>query len=164
MAAVKSSNTRPEVCVRKYLFSKGFRYRINNRSIPGTPDIVLKKYKTAIFIDGCFWHGHEGCKLYRVPKSNVEFWTTKFTRNIERDRRTNRTLTEMGWTVIRIWECRLKTVAIKESTLSDLYSFLKDEILSSDNLRIYSPDKTLGIETTSTEIAAEPESPYGSDK
>ena len=74
MAAVKGKDTKPEIIVRKYLFSRGLRYRVNNRKLPGSPDIVLRKYKTVIFVDGCFWHAHRGCKYYRLPKSNVDFW------------------------------------------------------------------------------------------
>ena len=85
MAAVKGKDTKPEMIVRKYLFSRGLRYRVNNRKLPGSPDIVLKKYKTVVFIDGCFWHGHEGCKYYRLPKTNVNFWRHKIAMNIARD-------------------------------------------------------------------------------
>ena len=85
MAAIKGKDTKPEMIVRKYLFSRGLRYRVNNRKLPGSPDIVLKKYKTVVFIDGCFWHGHEGCKYYRLPKTNVDFWRHKIAMNIARD-------------------------------------------------------------------------------
>ena len=84
MVAIHSANTKPEMIVRKYLFAHGFRYRLNHPRLPGRPDIVLRKYRTCIFINGCFWHGHEGCKYYVIPKSNTEFWTRKITRNIER--------------------------------------------------------------------------------
>lgn len=104
MAAIKGKDTKPEILVRKFLFSKGLRYRLNNRKLPGSPDIVLKKYKTVIFVDGCFWHGHEGCKYFRLPKSNTSFWEAKITRNIERDEETTRALIALGWKVIRIWE------------------------------------------------------------
>lgn len=85
MAAVKGRDTKPEMLVRKFLFSKGLRYRVNNRRLPGSPDIVLKKYKTAIFIDGCFWHGHDGCRYYRLPKTNTDYWRHKIAMNIARD-------------------------------------------------------------------------------
>lgn len=85
MAAIKGKDTKPEMIVRKYLFSRGLRYRVNNRKLPGSPDIVLKKYRTAVFIDGCFWHGHEGCKYYRLLKTNVDFWRHKIAMNIARD-------------------------------------------------------------------------------
>lgn len=90
MAAIKGKDTKPEMIVRKYLFSRGMRFRVQVRKLPGTPDIVLPKYKTAIFVNGCFWHGHEGCKYFRLPKSNVEFWKEKIERNIELNTR-NRT-------------------------------------------------------------------------
>lgn len=90
MAAVKGKDTKPEMIVRKYLFSSGMRFRIQVRKLPGNPDIVLPKYKTVIFVNGCFWHGHEGCKYFRLPKSNVEFWKEKIERNIELNTR-NRT-------------------------------------------------------------------------
>ena len=85
MAAISGKDTKPEMVVRRFLFSKGLRYRVNNRKLSGSPDIVLKKYKTIIFIDGCFWHGHEGCKYYRLPKTNVDFWRHKIAMNIARD-------------------------------------------------------------------------------
>lgn len=85
MAAIKGKDTKPEMIVRKYLFSRGLRYRVDNRKLPGSPDIVLKKYKTVVFVDGCFWHGHEGCKYFRLPKSNVDFWRHKIVMNIARD-------------------------------------------------------------------------------
>ena len=90
MAAVKGKDTKPEMIVRKYLFSRGMRFRVQVRKLPGTPDIVLPKYKTVIFVNGCFWHGHEDCKYFRLPKSNVEFWKVKIKRNIELNTR-NRT-------------------------------------------------------------------------
>lgn len=90
MAAVKGKDTKPEMIVRKYLFSRGMRFRVQVRKLPGNPDIVLPKYKTAIFVNGCFWHGHEGCKYFRLPKSNIEFWKEKIKRNIELNTR-NRT-------------------------------------------------------------------------
>ena len=85
MAAIKGKDTKPEIIVRKYLFSRGLRFRVQVRKLPGNPDIVLPKYKTVIFVNGCFWHGHEGCKYFRLPKSNVEFWKEKIERNIARD-------------------------------------------------------------------------------
>ena len=108
MAAIHSINTKPEMVVRKYLWSRGFRYRLNSRRLPGHPDLVLRKYRTCIFVNGCFWHGHKGCKFYRIPKSNVEYWTKKITRNKERDREEQQQLAKMGWHCITIWECELK--------------------------------------------------------
>ncbi len=108
MSQIKSKNTKPEETVRKYLFAHGFRYRKNDKRLPGTPDIVLPKYKTVIFINGCFWHGHNQCKYFVIPKSNTEFWVNKINRNIERDTLNIGKLKSLGWNVITIWECELK--------------------------------------------------------
>ena len=108
MAAIKGKDTKPEMIVRKYLFSRGLRYRVQVRKLPGNPDIVLAKYKTVVFVNGCFWHGHEGCKYFRLPKSNVEFWKEKIERNIERDRESMLALFDLGWKVIRVWGKRPK--------------------------------------------------------
>lgn len=102
MAAIKGKDTKPGIIVRKYLFSRGLRFRVQVRKLPSTPDLVLPKYKTAIFVNGCFWHGHEGCKYFRLPKSNVEFWKEKIERNIERDTRNEAELKAFGWRVIRV--------------------------------------------------------------
>ena len=108
MSKVKSKNTKPEEIVRKFLFSKGFRYRKNVKDLPGSPDIVLSKYKTVIFVNGCFWHIHEGCDSFSWPSNNYEFWKDKLTANGERDKRNQRMLQEMGWKVLIIWQCELK--------------------------------------------------------
>lgn len=109
MSRIKGKNTKPEDVVAKYLFAHGFRYRRNVKSLPGTPDIVLKKYKTAIFVNGCFWHAHEGCKYFVLPEENREFWEEKLLRNRERDAEKQKQLQELGWNVIVIWECELKS-------------------------------------------------------
>lgn len=127
MAAIKGKNTKPETIVRKYLFSEGFRYRKNDKRYPGTPDVVLPKYKTMIFVNGCFWHGHEGCKYFVWPKNNEEFWRKKITANIERDRRDFSQLEALGWNVIVIWECQLKPKTVKE-TLENLKAQLKERV------------------------------------
>ena len=124
MSRIRGKNTKPEITVRKYLFSKGFRYRKNDRKLPGSPDIVLPKYKTVIFVNGCFWHGHKGCRYFVVPKTNTEFWVNKINTNIERDENKYKTLKDMGWTVIVIWECQLKPEKITE-TLNSLEILLK---------------------------------------
>lgn len=147
MAAIKGKDTTPELIVRKYLFSLGLRFRIQVGKLPGRPDIVLPKYKTAIFVDGCFWHGHEGCKYFRIPKSNTEFWQTKISRNKARDARTHSQLESMGWRVIRIWECELKTVAKRQACLENLYA----EIVGRPN----------DERADNISIAAEPAAPYG---
>lgn len=115
MSCIKGKGTKPEEMVRKYLFSQGFRYRKNDKRLPGTPDIVLPKYKTAIFINGCFWHGHEGCKYFVWPKNNAEFWKAKILQNIERDKRDFERLENAGWKVIVVWECQLKKARSFES-------------------------------------------------
>lgn len=108
MSRIHGKNTKPEELVRKYLFAQGFRYRKNDVRLPGKPDIVLPKYKTVIFVNGCFWHGHEGCKYFVWPKSNEQFWRNKIEGNISRDQRNIMHLNESGWKVIVIWECELK--------------------------------------------------------
>lgn len=119
MSCIKGKNTKPEEIVRKYLFSQGFRYRKNDKRYPGTPDIVLPKNKTAIFINGCFWHGHQGCRYFVVPKSNTEFWVNKIEKNKQRDNKKIEELRSLGWKVIVIWECQLKKDVINE-TMADL--------------------------------------------
>jgi len=108
MSNIPSKNTKPEETVRKYLFSKGFRYRKNVSSLPGKPDIVLPKYKTVVFVNGCFWHAHEGCKWFVKPKSHQEFWNAKFIYNTERDKNNYRLLKNLGWNVIIVWECEIR--------------------------------------------------------
>lgn len=119
MSRIRGKNTKPEEVVAKYLFSQGFRYRRNVRNLPGTPDIVMKKYKTVIFVNGCFWHAHEGCKYFVLPDNNKEFWEEKLFRNRERDFEKNIQLEKLGWKVITIWECELKKDKIEE-TLENL--------------------------------------------
>ncbi len=119
MSRIRGKNTKPEELVAKYLFSQGFRYRRNVKKLPGTPDIVMKKYKTVIFINGCFWHAHEGCKYFVLPDNNKEFWKEKLFRNRERDFEKKVQLEKLGWKVITIWECQLKKDKIDE-TLENL--------------------------------------------
>ena len=115
MAAIHSSSTKPELKLRRALWSLGFRYRVNEKRLPGKPDIVLPRYRTVVFIHGCFWHGHKGCKYYTVPNTNTEFWTAKVARNQERDQEEWRRLEAKGWSVIIVWECELKKVAFEET-------------------------------------------------
>lgn len=120
MSRIRSTNSKPEDIVRKYLFSKGLRYRKNVKTLPGKPDVVLKKYKIVIFVNGCFWHGHQGCKYFVMPKSNTEYWNKKITGNVERDKNVIVRLEELGWNVITVWECQLKKDK-RENTLEYLY-------------------------------------------
>lgn len=120
MSQIKGKDTKPEVLVRRFLFSKGLRFRKNDKRYPGHPDIVLPKYKTIVFIHGCFWHLHEGCRYAKIPLSNVDFWENKLYGNRDRDKRNQDMLTEMGWRVITIWECQLKKDQ-RDETLEKLY-------------------------------------------
>lgn len=114
MSHIRSTNTKPEEKVRKYLFSKGFRYRKNVRNLPGCPDIVLPKFRSVIFVNGCFWHKHD-CPRFVWPSSNQEYWIPKITRNVERDAKNQQTLKEMGWQIITVWECELKKANFQET-------------------------------------------------
>ena len=125
MSRIRNKNTKPEELVRKYLFSQGFRYRKNDPRLPGKPDIVLPKYRTVIFVNGCFWHGHEGCRYFVWPKNNADFWKEKITANILRDKKNHQMLSEQGWKVIDVWECELK-----KQNASDTLRSLVDTLLS----------------------------------
>lgn len=151
MAAIKSSATKPEMLVRRYLFSRGFRYRLNHKRLPGHPDIVMRKYRTIIFVNGCFWHGHEGCENFRLPKTNTTFWQAKIERNIQRDKQEQQSLAKMGWHCIIIWECQLKP-ANREATLASLAYTLNHIYLQNHATRYTLPDEDNDIM-----IAAEPE-------
>jgi len=115
MSRIKGKDTKPEEIVRKYLFSRGFRYRKNVSALPGKPDIVLAKYRTCIFVNGCFWHKHEGCKYFVWPKNNAEFWKAKIESNVERDLINQKKLQEQGWQVITVWECELRKDKMKQT-------------------------------------------------
>ena len=108
MSSIKGKKTKPEEVVAKYLFANGFRYRRNVKGLPGTPDIVLKKYRTVIFVNGCFWHCHEWCKWFVLPETNAEFWKKKFDCNRERDKQNYKKLQDDGWNVIIVWECEIR--------------------------------------------------------
>jgi DNA mismatch endonuclease (patch repair protein) len=127
MSAVKNKNTTPEIRVRKALFAKGFRYKINDKSLPGSPDIVLMKYHTAIFVHGCFWHGHRNCKKATRPTSNVDFWNKKIERNIKRDIKAKRELRKAGWQVIIVWQCKVSNIKSLHETVKRLIIKLKTE-------------------------------------
>ena len=136
MAAIHSKDTKPELIVRRYLFSRGFRYRLNHPRLPGHPDIVMRKYRTVIFVNGCFWHGHEGCRYYRLPLTNTDFWRKKIERNRQRDREEQQRLAQMGWHCITVWECQLKP-AVREQTLESLAFTLNEIFLKDHGARRY---------------------------
>lgn len=115
MSCIKGKGTKPEELVRKYLFAQGFRYRKNDNRLLGTPDVVLPKYKTVIFVNGCFWHGHDRCKYFSWPQNNADFWKRKIETNILRDRKKIERLEKQGWIVIVIWECELKKASVSET-------------------------------------------------
>ena len=127
MSRIHGKDTKPEIAVRSYLFKNGLRFRKNDKRLPGSPDIVLPKYKTVIFINGCFWHGNEGCKYYRIPKTNIDFWQAKITRNKERDKENYQQLTNMGWRVIIVWECEFRRVSDFDRCLEKILFMLKDK-------------------------------------
>ena len=129
MSRIKAKNTKPEEIVRKYLFSKGFRYRKNYKRLPGTPDIVLPKYKTVIFVNGCFWHGHEGCRYFVIPQTNTSFWLNKIEKNRQRDIKKTKELESHGWEVIEIWECQLKKQNISNTLNSVIDNLEKTDLL-----------------------------------
>jgi DNA mismatch endonuclease (patch repair protein) len=108
MSNIRSKDTIPEFKVRRYLFNNGFRFRLHDYRLPGKPDLVLKKYKVAIFVNGCFWHGHIDCKFNNLPKTNTEYWTKKISKNKDRDKINYERLNLLGWRVILIWECDIK--------------------------------------------------------
>jgi DNA mismatch endonuclease (patch repair protein) len=149
MSAIHSRNTKPEIIVRKFLWHYGFRYRLNLNRLPGHPDVVLKKYRTCIFINGCFWHGHD-CREFRPPKSNVSYWKKKITRNKQRDLEEQQQLAKMGWHVIVVWECELKPKK-REQTLKSL-AFTLNHIFLEDRVCHYPKPK----EDSNLGMAAEP--------
>ena len=123
MSRIHSTNTKPEKKVREFLFNRGFRYRKNVRALPGCPDIVLPKFKTVVFVNGCFWHKHD-CSRFKWPSTNQEYWTAKIQKNVERDKLNCEKLTKLGWRVIIVWECSLKKLSF-EKTMSDLIELIK---------------------------------------
>lgn len=129
MSHIRSKGTKPELKVRKWLWSHGYRYRLNVKSVPGKPDIVMRPYRTAIFVNGCFWHGHDNCENLRIPKSNTEFWTSKISRNRKRDQENYQLLQENGWRVIVIWECQL-TPKNLEHTMREVELLLNENMLA----------------------------------
>ena len=126
MSGISGKDTKPEILVRKFLFSKGFRYRLNDKRYPGRPDIVFPKFKTAIFVHGCFWHGHHGCKASKLPETKKAFWEKKIGDNKLRDKRNIEALKKLGWNVIVIWQCEIKNTEKRQKRLEAVVS----EILS----------------------------------
>jgi len=119
MSRIRSKDTRPEILVRTFLFGKGFRYKLHDRTLPGTPDLVFPKYNSVIFVHGCFWHGHEGCKYFVMPKTRRKWWTDKINRTKQLDTENIRRLRQLGWKIISVFECRLKPQS-RERTLNQL--------------------------------------------
>ena len=136
MSCIHSKDTKPEIIVRKYLWKHGFRYRLNHPKLPGKPDVVLRKYRVCIFVNGCFWHGHEGCGEFRPPKSNIGFWTKKINRNKDRDKQVQIELANMGWHCVTIWECELKPDK-REQTLKSLIYTLNKIFLQDHTIKEY---------------------------
>ena len=129
MSAIKSKNTKPEIKVRKILHSMGYRFRLHSKGLPGSPDIVLPKYKTLIFVHGCFWHRHENCKYASTPKTRKEFWESKFKANVKRDKEIQEKIKNIGWQSVVVWECEIKNEKIKDKLLEikkrlTIYNFL----------------------------------------
>ena len=124
MSRIRSKNTKPEILVRKFLFSKGFRFRLHDKKLPGKPDIILPKYKIAIFVHGCFWHGHENCKYFVLPKTRTEWWFNKIQINKNNDDKNKIELSVKGWEVIQIWECELKSKVVNK-TLEKLINYIE---------------------------------------
>lgn len=155
MAAIHGKDTKPEILVRKFLFSRGFRYRLNHPRLPVHPDLVLRKYRTVIFVNGCFWHGHEGCKYFRLPKTNIDFWKNKIEQNKERDKKEQCQLAAMGWHCITVWECQLKP-KVRNQTLESLAYTLNHIYLEDREIKTYKmPEQDDSL------MAAEPQSQYG---
>ena len=174
MAAIHSKNTKPEMLVRKGLWSRGFRYRLNHKRLPGHPDLVLKKYRTCIFVNGCFWHGHnvemptrlldfarndrgeeevKSSECCKIPKTNREFWVEKIRRNKERDKEDQKKLAALGWHCITVWECELKP-KVREQTLDSL-AFTLNHIWMQDHQVVVKPYQSIE-EENSMSMAAEP--------
>ena len=120
MSRIRNKDTKPELLVRKFLFANGFRYRLNDKKLPGKPDIVLPKYKTVIFVNGCFWHGHENCKYFKLPATRTEWWKEKIEGNIKNDITKHALLREAGYKVMVVWECEVKNKSFEKSAIEIL--------------------------------------------
>ena len=139
MYRIRGKDTKPELRVRRYLFSRGLRFRKNDKRYPGKPDIVLPKYGTVIFVNGCFWHAHENCEKFVMPKTNTDFWLPKLERNRQKDQQNTLRLTEQGWSVITVWECQI-TGPDGERILAELYSEIVSAHNTVNNDSLNSPD------------------------
>lgn len=172
MSHIHSLDTKPELKVRKWLWSHGYRYRLNVKGVPGKPDIVMRRYRTAIFVNGCFWHGHNveletecpksgvaNSACCKIPKSNTEFWINKIRRNQERDHRNYRVLKENGWQVLVLWECKL-TKKLLETTMQQVEVALHEYCLKTISTKV---KEYIRIDEDSVQMAAEAESEYGDD-
>ena len=153
MSHIKGRDTKPELLVRKFLWRHGFRYRLYDKRLPGKPDIIMRKWRTAIFVNGCFWHGHE-CDKFRMPKSNIQFWKNKIETNKKRDKLNIKKLVLLGYRVITVWECELSKDKCNK-TLDSLLITLSKIVLEESNARIYH------TEEDNISIAAEPQVGYG---
>ncbi len=120
MSQIKGKDTKPELLIRKYLFANGFRYRLHDKKLPGKPDIVLPKYQTVVFINGCFWHGHENCQYFKLPKTRTKWWKDKIENNIKNDKLKHDKLSSMGYNIIIVWECKIKDKSIYTNLIKDV--------------------------------------------
>lgn len=154
MSRIRSRNTKPELLVRRFLYAQGFRYRLNVRTLPGTPDIVLRKYRTAIFVHGCFWHNHS-CMKGRMPSTNANYWSQKIERNQQRDVEVCEKFSQLGWYTLTVWECQLKP-KIREKTLNEIVVLLNKALIDRYKPNEYEPNQDFGI-------AAEPTNKYGKE-
>ena len=157
MSHVHGSDTKPELKVRKWLWSHGYRYRINVKGVPGKPDIVMRRYRTAIFVNGCFWHGHESCEKFKMPQTNVKFWEAKILKNKERDKRNYQVLQENGWQVLVLWECQL-TKKVFETTMREVEVLLHDYCLATISPKV---KEYIRVDEDDVMMAAEAEFNYG---
>ena len=161
MSHIHSQDTKPGLIIRKYLYKRGYRYRKNLKRLPGSPDIVLKKYGIVIFVHGCFWHGHD--THFRMPKSNVEFWEKKISRNRQRDEENKEQLKRMGWNVLTVWECQLKP-AVREQTLMEIEYYINHSFLQQHRTSKKSEDKAYTVsKSENISIAAEEGEIYGDE-
>lgn len=154
MSQIRGKDTKPEVFVRKWLWRSGYRYRKNDKRLPGKPDIVLPKFKTVIFVNGCFWHGHENCGKFQIPKSNAEFWQDKIERNRRRDYQNYLKLYHLGWRVLIVWECQLK----KDRAIATMQALTVR--LSQIYLELNSLKNVSYVNDTESDVAAEPKHDY----